>query len=159
MHSWCLHTFLIKGYVTPARNQGDCNTCVAFAFTALLESCLLKAGAKKKDMDLSEQALIDCDNTNACNDSASIETYQSLLRDKLKWQFLLEKDYPYEGNKTNNCPKNVNWYNPGAKVETIYTHNNCSEDKLEKMVILWVDFKLLVMVIFIWSTIPFYHIK
>ena len=87
-------------------------------------------------MDLSEQALIDCDDKNACYDGASIETYQSLLKNKLEWQFLHEKTYPYKGNKTKDCPKHVNWYNPGSKVETIYTHNNCSEDKLEKMVIL-----------------------
>ena len=50
----------IKGWVTAVKNQGQCGSCAAFAAHALHEVSLVKAGAKLKGMDLSEQHLIDC---------------------------------------------------------------------------------------------------
>ena len=126
---------IFKGFVTPIRHQGECNTCVAFAFTALLESCLLKAGANMMGLNLSEQAFLDCDETNVCKTTANISTYINLFSTKLQGRFLLESKYKYRGNKTSDCPKNVEWYNPGAEVEAIYTVGDCNEDKLKEMVI------------------------
>ena len=124
------------GYVTPVRNQTPCMTCVAFAFNALLESCLLKAGANINDLDLSEQALLDCEENNACTRGAFFETYSNLFSGKMEGQFFHEEQYPYTGNKTDHCPiQDVNRYNPGASVEKIYRNYDCNEDKLKQTVI------------------------
>ena len=48
------------GLVTIAKNQGNCGSCAAFAATGLHETCMAKAGAPAKKLDLSEQYLIDC---------------------------------------------------------------------------------------------------
>ena len=86
-------------------------------------------------LDLSEQAFLDCDETNACQIGANISTYVNLFSTKLQWRFLKESNYPYRGNKTSDCPKHVEWYNPGAEVEAIYTVDDCNEEKLKYLVI------------------------
>ena len=99
---------------------------------------MLKAGARRDDRDdlnLSEQALIDCDETNACARGARMEDYGNLFFSKLKGRVLHESKYKYHGNKTADCPVHANWYNPGAEVEDIYYSNNCNEDLLKRMVI------------------------
>ena len=47
-----------RGLVTPPKNQGNCGSCAAFA--GLHETCMAKAGAPIKSLDLSEQYLVDC---------------------------------------------------------------------------------------------------
>ena len=42
------------------KNQGNCGSCAAFAATGLHETCMAKAGAPLKGLDLSEQYLVDC---------------------------------------------------------------------------------------------------
>ena len=54
------YCFSVKGHVTKAKNQGNCGSCVAFAASGLHEVCMVKAGAPKKGLDLSEQFLVDC---------------------------------------------------------------------------------------------------
>jgi hypothetical protein len=51
-----------KNYVTSVKYQGGAPTCIAFAQTAALESCVLRSGvvAPGTDLDLSEQSLISC---------------------------------------------------------------------------------------------------
>lgn len=53
-----------KGCITPVRNQGNCNTCWAFAATALVESsiCMTKElnPNKNKPEHISTQQLVDC---------------------------------------------------------------------------------------------------
>ena len=62
------------GYVTSVKNQGGCGSCLAFGTNAALESSLIKAGAKKDGLDISEQYLVDCgfgkDGANGCNGAA-----------------------------------------------------------------------------------------
>ena len=77
----------------------------------------------RDDLDLSEQALIDCDKTNACAEGAQMEIYENLFFSKLKGRVLPESKYEYHGNKTTDCPIHANWYNPGAEVEDIYYSN------------------------------------
>ena len=48
------------GWVTAARNQKQCGSCSAFAQVGMAETSLIKAGAKKEGMDLSEDWLINC---------------------------------------------------------------------------------------------------
>ena len=50
----------ILGHVTVPKNQGNCGSCAAFAATGLHETCMAKAGAPLKGLDLSEQYLVDC---------------------------------------------------------------------------------------------------
>merc|ERR1712241_328899 len=66
-----------KGWVSAVKNQGACGSCAAFAAVGAAESSLLKAGAAKASLDLSEQWLVDCKpaNANGCN-GASLSTYQ-----------------------------------------------------------------------------------
>ena len=64
MQSWSKvvqHIRIFTGWVTPVKNQGQCGACVAFATVAALEVCMAKAGASIRDLDVSEQKLIDCD--------------------------------------------------------------------------------------------------
>lgn len=50
-----------KSYITPVRNQDGRGTCVAFANTAAMESCVLKSQPlKPNEVDLSERVLADC---------------------------------------------------------------------------------------------------
>ena len=88
------------------------------------------------ELDLSEQALIDCNQTNACAKGATMERYRNVFDEKLQGRFLNESDYPYHGNKTADSPVHANWYNPGAEVEKIYSAFNCNEHLMKKMVIL-----------------------
>ena len=46
--------------MTEPKNQGNCGSCAAFAATGLHETCMAKAGAPLKGLDLSEQYLVDC---------------------------------------------------------------------------------------------------
>ena len=43
------------------------------------------------DLDLSEQALLECDTTNGCTDGAYIEQYQSLFSGKMHRLFFHER--------------------------------------------------------------------
>ena len=51
---------LTIGWVTDAKNQGNCGSCAAFASGGLHETCMAKAGASLNGLDLSEQYLVDC---------------------------------------------------------------------------------------------------
>lgn len=55
------------GIVTPAKHQGSCGSCWAFASTGAMESHLLKAGLAFNPQDLAEQQLNSCDtNQGGC---------------------------------------------------------------------------------------------
>ena len=54
-------------YVTPARNQGNCGDCWAFASTGALESYTLINGAYNADLNLSEQVLVSCAGAGSCS--------------------------------------------------------------------------------------------
>ena len=49
-----------KGWVTKVKDQGNCGACAAFAAHGLHETCMAKAGAPIRSLDLSEQYLVDC---------------------------------------------------------------------------------------------------
>jgi C1A family cysteine protease len=57
-----------KSYVTPVKNQQSCGSCWAFATAAALESYLLMTqNVPNYNLDLSEQLLLSCYNTNGCS--------------------------------------------------------------------------------------------
>ena len=50
----------LLGWVTPAKAQGSCQSCCAFAAGAAAEICLVKSGATLATMNLSEQWMMNC---------------------------------------------------------------------------------------------------
>ena len=53
-------------YVTPAKDQGQCGDCWAFAATAALESYTLINGTYDANLNLSEQVLVSCAGAGSC---------------------------------------------------------------------------------------------
>jgi C1A family cysteine protease len=49
-----------QGLVSPVKNQGSCGSCASFSATAVVETCLYKAGGLSQAIDLSEQWMMDC---------------------------------------------------------------------------------------------------
>ena len=113
MYNVCL------GWVTAARNQKNCGSCSAFAQVAMAETSLLKAGAKKDIMDLSEDWLINCrqDGADVCK-GANIQVYAEYM---VKTEKLIhENTAPYmtqQGSDTGPCLTKPYW-SPGYKFET-----------------------------------------
>jgi C1A family cysteine protease len=79
-----------EGGVTPVRNQGGCGSCWAFGTVAVVEG-IIKI-KDKKDVDLSEQYLVSCNNKGySCNGGWAIfDMIQSS-------GIALESDMPYTG--------------------------------------------------------------
>merc|ERR1712088_368051 len=103
-----------KGWVSAVKNQGACGSCAAFAAVGAAESSLLKAGAARASLDLSEQWLVDCKpaNANGCN-GASLSTYQQHMAST--GNLMHENERPYKGSTTFQCPSGPYW-SPGYKI-------------------------------------------
>ncbi|KAL1834105.1 hypothetical protein ACET3Z_003756 [Daucus carota] len=83
-----------KGAVTPIKYQGSCGDCFAFASIAAVEG--LNAISRGQLVSLSEQEILDCDNSNyKCNGGAMEPTYD-FIRDN---GVSTESDYPYRGQQ------------------------------------------------------------
>merc|ERR1711962_1402808 len=95
-----------KRWVTKARSQDNCGSCAAFAAHGLHEVCMAKAGAPIKDLDLSEQHIIDCaygyKRINGCH--GALPWYYTEWFKNQGGQSLHEGDYPYlDTNPKLNC--------------------------------------------------------
>jgi hypothetical protein len=126
-----------KGLVTPVKSQGTCGSCVAFASAALFETSMIKAGAKKSGLDLSEQYLIDCaygkNGARGCN-GANPFSYPKWLAAK-GGHLPHENSYKYIGKSRKNCksaPKKL--WNSGAKVSKTAVDWKCNETKLKSLI-------------------------
>lgn len=81
-----------KSYVTPIKNQASCGSCWAFAAAAGLESyTLMTQNTPDINLDLSEQILISCYNTDGCG-GGSPSGASAYIRDT---GLPLESCFPY----------------------------------------------------------------
>lgn len=120
--------------MTPAKGQGGCGSCYAFAGAAAHETTLLKAGADLETMDTSEQFIIDCGVPLKLNDGCNggLPHKTSALLVKLGGFTPSESDWGYA--KRRRCPaenpdcepykeaceeimsKSDEWFNPGVQM-------------------------------------------
>jgi len=128
-----------KGLVTPPRNQRECGSCAAFAATGLHETCMLKAGAPKNGLDLSEQYVIDCGFDgrlmNACNGAWGPAYSQWLIKDGGTSPH--EAEYLYKNSEPlKDCSegKSVRKWNSGARVVDSVVDNNADEQKIMDLI-------------------------
>lgn len=125
------------GLVTDVKNQQSCGSCAAFGATALHETCMLKAGAPKSGLDLSEQHLVDCGfnsgSMNGCN-GAWPHAYQAWFK-KQGGAAPHEIKYPYlDRNPKLTCPSDITKWNSGAKVDDVKWDYSCDASKMKALV-------------------------
>merc|ERR1712038_663319 len=101
-----------KGLITSVKNQGSCGSCVAFATMGMAEASLIKAGAKKDGLDLSEQWL-----------------------SKKKNYLVHENDSPYKGSKgPKDACSQVSYWSPGYKFSKVASEYRPDDEKIMKLI-------------------------
>jgi C1A family cysteine protease len=87
-------------YVTPAKHQGNCGACWAFAAVGALESyVMLRTHQPGWQLDLAEQSMLSCDTTGGCG-GGSGWTAATILRDSGVPE---EACLPYTDSDTTPC--------------------------------------------------------
>lgn len=116
----------------------SCGSCAAFAATGLHETCMAMAGAPMKGLDLAEQFLVDCGYNNGTMKGcvgAEPHSYTVLLLKKGKGRSPHEGHMPYrDRNPALKCPKDLKFWNSGAKVRRILYDYECDAEKMKKLV-------------------------
>lgn len=97
-----------RNMLPPAKNQGGCGSCWAFAATGATEGAWAVAG--NSPISLSEQQMIDC-GPGGCEGGGYL-SFTYILDNGLS----LEEDYPYEAKdgRFKNC------YNPISSLQLVF---------------------------------------
>jgi len=106
-----------RGALGPARNQGSCGSCWAFATAAAVEGNMAVKGRNPNRDYLSPQQLMDCDTyDNGCNGGMYLTSMKYAKEKGIQW----DRDYTYKQNQQT-CLYNA------AKVATyVPSINYCS---------------------------------
>jgi len=142
-----------EGLVSPIKDQGYCGSCVAFATTALIETCFKKVTGEFGDY--SEQLLVDCaydyrdswNNklANGCKGAAG-HGYAKWLVDT-KPKLSSEKAYPYTdynnvawnspsvSSDPKTCPATYKSFSQGAVITGGYWTDKGDEETLKRLVV------------------------
>jgi len=133
------HNSRTSGWVTDAKNQGNCGSCAAFASGGLHETCMAKAGASLNGLDLSEQYLVDCaydgNYANGCNGAAPHKYPEWFAADGGVSPH--EATYQYLGGSPRlncNTASSVAKWNSGARVTGSTYDYSCGLSKLTQLV-------------------------
>ncbi|MCI4381409.1 hypothetical protein PGIGA_G00251180 [Pangasianodon gigas] len=92
------------GFVSPVRNQGDCNACWAFSAVGALEAQMMKK--KSPLVPLSVQNLIDCSSTegnHGCCGGLMTNAFNYIINNN---GISTDADYPYEAKDCRYCRAN-----------------------------------------------------
>merc|ERR1719187_288587 len=107
------------GRVTPARQQGQCGSCAAFAAVTTMESCMHKATGVLPS-DLSEQHILDCaygwhTAIRGCQGAWPL-FYQQWMHQAHNGDLADEAQYPYRAQVGNCQNSSMGSTNHGARV-------------------------------------------
>ncbi|XP_026753470.2 uncharacterized protein LOC113513681 [Galleria mellonella] len=116
-----------KNVVTRVKSQGGCGSCWAFSAIGNVES--VYAIKHKKQIELSEQQLVDCDQTNKGCDGGIMSRAIQYLE---KAGAMLERDYQYVG-KQQRCQYNGQHVKVKVSDCREYTESFESEDDLRNI--------------------------
>ena len=124
--------FFHLGWITPAKDQLVCGSCVAFAINAAAEAAMIKAGAAFDSMDLSEQWLLDCSPDGLDCDGAFPKTYPMWL--PTPGVLMHEDDYPYTSGTSDDVNKDDckdgPYWNPGYKIDNFLYQVKCTDKEI-----------------------------
>eukprot|EP01084_Bolivina_argentea_P295863 509494_1 len=111
-----------KNYVSPVKNQEHCGSCWAFAATGATESrtAILKGHSGSTIVELSEQQLVDCSESNGnsgCDGGLMTDSYRYM---KGAGGLCSELEYPYKAKQgTCRADKCENKYDPISAYLTV----------------------------------------
>jgi len=106
-----------QGKVSRVKNQGQCGSCWAFSTTGALESYAL---FNNRNVDLSEQQLVDCSTrygNNGCSGGYPYQAFKYVYDNGLA----AESEYPYAG-RNQQCQRNGGSF----KFTNIYSFPGCT---------------------------------
>ncbi|CAH2250521.1 jg9601 [Pararge aegeria aegeria] len=72
----------LRGYISSVKNQAECGSCWSFATIAAVEGALARKNVGQRNLDLSEQSLVDCSwgfNTYGCDGGMIDGTFEYIL--------------------------------------------------------------------------------
>jgi len=105
-----------KDWTTPARHQGNCGSCWAFAVIASLESIIkIREGCAELDIDLSEQYVLSClSRAGSCHGGSGYSALYYINDTSADGNYhngvIPESCFPYQGNDEIPCSdKCQNW--------------------------------------------------
>jgi len=119
-----------EGAVTPAKNQGRCGSCWSFSAIGSIEGAkFLKDGEL---VSLSEQMMMDCDNTDSSCEGGIMET--GFVWENREGGLCSESDYPYIATDRMMCWDANCTEVPGTHVESFTRLNGGNVDELRQSI-------------------------